>query len=107
MNNQVHCFCFNEEDNGGEALTLITSPDFDNANSGNEVFYTQKLLLMSHCNSASFYLPSFYFNPVTLRKLADELESFMNQVEEPYLLKNKKRIEDLRDELKRLETYQP
>lgn len=100
MKNQVHCFCFNEEDSGGEALTLITSPDFDNANSGNEVFYTQELMLMSHCNSASFNLPSFYFNPVTLRKLADELESFIKQVKDP----KKERIKELKEELKRLES---
>lgn len=97
MTNQVHCFCFNEEDNGGESLTLTTRANFDKGE--DLVFYTQELTLMSYGNSASFNLGDFHFNPFMLRKLADELESFMEQFENS----PKKRIEELKEELKRLE----
>lgn len=78
MNKNVHTFCFNTQDNGGESLILKTTFE-PNGDLG--LFYTvQELTLHSYCNCATFTLTGRGFNPENLRKLADELEQFEKDV---------------------------
>lgn len=69
-NQPVHTFVFNENNNSGESLSLTTKL--------NENGMHQSLSLMSYSNSASFDLAGASFTPEKLRKLADELEGFLN-----------------------------
>jgi hypothetical protein len=68
---EIHTFCFNPSQNGGEALILVTK-FIDN---GDEVpLMYQELELNSYGNCASIGLGSL-FTSKKLRKLADELEA--------------------------------
>jgi len=67
-----HSFCFNEDDNGGESLTLNTKMY---ENDDGEIYYNQELSLQSYGNSASLNLYGVTLEPDLLRKLADELEA--------------------------------
>lgn len=70
---KLHLFVFNQKDNGGESLTLITQ-FFSNGDPGAQgIFSNQELTLQSYCNSASFNLCGIQITPELLRKLADEL----------------------------------
>jgi hypothetical protein len=79
-----HVFCFNEEDNGGESLTLKTE-FYDNGDAAAGlpagIYTNQELSLMSYGNSASFNLSGAAFTPELLRQLANELESAMIKAE--------------------------
>ena len=66
-----HVFCFNEEDNGGEAV-MLTTDFFANGDPG-VVYMNQEFELQSYCNSASITLCGAQLTPELLRKLADEL----------------------------------
>ena len=70
-----HVFCFNEDANGGEALTLQTSFFEDKENE--HIYCVQELSLQSYGNSASFQLVGAAITPELLRKLADELEPIL------------------------------
>ena len=67
----VNHFVFNPEDNGGEAVSLITIKHTDTRT--NESFYTQEVCLQSYGNSASFAIVC-YITPEKLRELANQLE---------------------------------
>lgn len=67
-----HTFVFNNEDNGGESLSLTTE-FFGNGDPG-EIYSNQILSLQSYGNSASLNLSSVYLSPELLRKLAKGLE---------------------------------
>lgn len=82
-----HVFVFNQEDNGGESLTLITK-FIDNGDS--EYYAVQELTLNSYCNSATFNLQGAALNPDNLRKLANELEIEKNRIPYP--------VADVRDD---------
>lgn len=76
------CFVFNEEDNGGESLSLTTSwidngDDIDLEGAG--IYVNQELSLQSYGNSASFNLCSSIITPSLLRKLANSLEQNYNK----------------------------
>lgn len=73
----THVFNFNPRNNGGESLTLTTTA-FANGDPGG-VYLNQELTLQSYCNSASFNLVGTTLEPAILRKLADQLEAFMNK----------------------------
>ena len=64
-----HVFTFNPEDNGGEALTVTTDITSDG-----DIF--QEVSLQSYGASASLNFPG-WITPQRLRKLANELESFI------------------------------
>lgn len=69
-------FSFNEDDNGGEQLILVTKL-YHNGDVGG--YYTnQELTLNSYCNAASFTLTGCQISPEKLRELANQLESFLN-----------------------------
>jgi hypothetical protein len=74
-----HSFCFNEQDNGGEAFTLTTEL-YNNGDEESGYYLNQFLTLQSYCNSASFELVGAQITPKNLRKLADELEEFFNEI---------------------------
>lgn len=65
-----HFFEFNTDSNGGESVTLSTEITRDGD-------LQQELSLTSYYNSASFNLCNI-LTPENLRKLANELESFLN-----------------------------
>jgi hypothetical protein len=67
------CYCFNPEDNGGEAITLSTSVEQAGTD---EALVTQELTLHSYSNWATFQI-SFYLTPDKLRECADKIESFL------------------------------
>jgi hypothetical protein len=67
------CYCFNPEDNEGEAITLSTSVEQAGTD---EAFVTQEFTLHSYINSATFQT-SFYLTPEKLRECADKIESFL------------------------------
>ena len=69
----THNFVFNNEDNGGESLSLKTL-FIANGDPG-EVWTQQTLMLHSYCNSVQLNLFTALFTPERLRKLADELEA--------------------------------
>jgi len=66
-----HVFIFNPQDNGGEALSLVT--DFI-GNGDGEIYTSQELTLHSYCNAATFILIGSPITSNSLRKLADELD---------------------------------
>lgn len=66
-----HVFSFDERDNGGEHLSLITDVEVDERG---KVNLNQELVLHSYCNSASFNLSGAVMTPELLRKLANELD---------------------------------
>ena len=75
-----HSFTFNENDNGGEELSLTTIY-FSNGDEGDEGIYTnQELRLGSYCNSASISLFGIQITPDILRQLANELEQARNSI---------------------------
>lgn len=67
-----HTFAFNQSDNGGQHLVLVTKW-YPNGDPGG-TFTNQEIVLYSYCNSASINLSGTSINPENLRKLADELE---------------------------------
>ena len=75
----MHVFCFNPGNNGGEQLTLITKINKHRYES--KVELEQTLTLESYSNSASFTLAGAQLTPELLRKLADELEEKINKIE--------------------------
>lgn len=68
-----HVFVFNEEDNGGEQVILIT--DFYDNGDGvfSGLYLIQEIVMASYCNSATLNL-SIEITPEKLRKLADEID---------------------------------
>ncbi len=67
-----HYFCFNKQDNGGESFSIHTQMIWNGDPDG--IYYNQKLVLQSNCNSASFDLYGTTLTPNLLRQLANELE---------------------------------
>jgi len=76
----THVFCFNREDNGGEALTLKTVYEKTYKN----VEISQELTLNSYKNSATFDLCGAILTPKLLRELADELEQSIKEVKDKF-----------------------
>lgn len=76
LHREVHVF--NNQDNGGESLTLVTDY-FDNGDAAaglpDGIYMNQKLTLQSYGNSASFDLCGATITPESLRKLAEILEN--------------------------------
>lgn len=72
-----HQFVFNEDDNGGEYLSLTT--DIVSNGDPEDLYYNQVMTLQSYGNSASFSLSMNMLSPNVLRKLADELEEAENK----------------------------
>ncbi len=72
-----HVFNFNPNSNGSESLVLTTTA-FANGDPGG-VYLNQELTLQSYSNSASINLMGTLLTPEALRRLANELESFMNR----------------------------
>lgn len=64
-------FCFNPEDNGGEAFVIGSEADENG-------YLTQKVTLNSYGSSASMCIPG-WLNPKNLREFADKLEAFMSE----------------------------
>lgn len=75
-----HVFVFNPQDNGGESLILVTKENDNGDGIPNGIYLTQKLSLQSYSNSASFTLVGTILTPKNLRKLADELEKFQQEL---------------------------
>jgi len=69
-----HYFCFNDGDNGGEALTLTTEFHDNGDGAPDGIYITQELCLGSYCNSASFHLAGAVLTPELLRELANQLD---------------------------------
>lgn len=67
-----HCFVFNNNDNGGESLSLETKV-YSNGDPGG-FYLNQTLNLQSYSNSASFNLFGAVITPSALRQLANQLE---------------------------------
>lgn len=72
-----HTFVFNNEDNGGEQVSLCTRL-YDDGQGG--ASYEQELCLDSYSNGASFTLVGAALTPQKLRQLADQLEAFETKV---------------------------
>lgn len=72
-----HVFTFNEQDNGGEALTLVTKL-VPNGDPG-VILLEQELSLQSYGNCASFTLSGAPMTPELLRELANQLEVKINE----------------------------
>lgn len=70
----INCFVFNNDDNGGESLSLTTFKHVDDRYPTAGAYITQELTLQSYGNSASFNI-GYFFTPENLRKLADALDS--------------------------------
>lgn len=68
-----HVFNFNKY--SGESLSLKTTILHNGEYGKTGVYYEQELKLQSYLNSASFNLSEGQLTPDRLRKLADELES--------------------------------
>lgn len=67
-----HSFVFNREDNGGEALCVVTKI-IANGDPGG-YFTTQDISLQSYCNCATLHIQGF-LTPSALRELANQLDS--------------------------------
>jgi hypothetical protein len=84
-------FCFNKEDNGGEALTLKIKY-YDNGDAAHGlpdgIFMNQELTLMSYGNSVSFNLCSAVFTAENLRELANLIERGENKALAKVVLKS-------------------
>ena len=76
-----HTFVFNEQDNGGESLSITTEfyANGDPITDKDGVYTNQTLSLQSYCNSADFNLVGATLTPELLRKLANELESLRSK----------------------------
>lgn len=77
-----HSFCFNNQDNGGESLTLTTTyvANGDPISENDGLYVNQELTLQSYCNSVSLNLTNYMFTPERLRQLANQLESARNSI---------------------------
>ena len=77
-----HVFIFNEEDNGGESVSLITKfiGNGDPVTRKDGVYLNQELTLNSYCNHATFHLSGCSLTPENLRHLANELEEMRNNL---------------------------
>jgi len=75
---EKHHFAFNNHDNSGEQLTLLTEL-YDNGDETNNIYLNQFLTLQSYCNSATFNLHGAFLRPDNLRMLADLLEELINK----------------------------
>jgi hypothetical protein len=77
-----HIFVFNEKDNGGKRLMLITKfiSNGDPITENTGIFVNQELTLNSYSNSSSFDFYEFYLTPENLRKLANQLEVEINKI---------------------------
>lgn len=77
-------FCFNNNDNGGEALLLTTEfvANGDDITKEDGVYLEQELTLVSYSNSATFNLSGAILTPALLRELADKLEETRNSLVE-------------------------
>lgn len=77
-----HSFCFNNDDNGGESVTLTTTyvANGDPITHDDGIYVNQELELQSYSNSVSLNLTNFMFSPEKLRQLANELESARNSI---------------------------
>lgn len=74
-----HIFIFNPKENGGEQLMLCTN-FVDNGDPGSSgIFTNQALTLQSYCNDATFNLLGASLTPENLRRLANELETCLNE----------------------------
>jgi hypothetical protein len=73
----THVFCFNPEDNGGEAVCLKTRFHENGDNNENSIWLEQELSLQSYAHSAG--ISAGVFTPKMLRKLANELDEAMIQ----------------------------
>lgn len=71
---KTHVFVLNPDANGGEQILLTTTIEPN----GGEPFPTQELNLNSYGNCVTFHMSLSPFTPDNLRKLANELESFLN-----------------------------
>lgn len=65
---EVHVFCFNPHQNGGESFILSKIID----DGDDEPLLEQQLILNSYGNSTTLNIPNL--TPQILRQLADELE---------------------------------
>jgi len=74
---EMFTFRFNENDNGGESLTLTTKLLHNGDPEG--VYYNQEITLQSYCNSASINLFGAAITPEKLRELANQLEVATNK----------------------------
>lgn len=83
-----HVFDFNPTRNGGESLIMVSQLNCDGNGmtdiTKREAYYlTQEICLASYRNSASFSLDGIQITPEKLRRLADELEKFIeDQIKE-------------------------
>lgn len=66
---EVHVFCFNPHQNGGESF-ILSSKIIDDGD--DEPLLEQQLILNSYGNSTTLNIPNL--TPQILRQLADELE---------------------------------
>ncbi|MDF2435307.1 MAG: hypothetical protein JWP44_4938 [Mucilaginibacter sp.] len=75
-----HSFKLNPYANGGESI-ILTTTFIDNGNGVPKGIYTnQELTLHSNSNSAQLNLGVGVFHPKILRKLADELDNYYNNL---------------------------
>lgn len=73
MKNKDFYYCFNPEENGGEAFYLATRIEKEDPE---DSYMTQSLVLNSYGKEANFNIP-MYLTPEKLRDCADQLEFFM------------------------------
>ena len=66
MKENLHVFCFNPKENGGQSIHLVTTINSNNI--------SQSLELNCFGNCSSLQFGDGIFTPDILRKLADELE---------------------------------
>lgn len=79
---KTHHFVFNDDDNGGESLSLTTHfmANGDEVTDKEGVYLNQELTLKSYSNSASFNLCGVNITPTKLRELANQLEIERNKL---------------------------
>lgn len=84
---EVHTFVFNEEDNSGESLSLLTKVLDNGDKDENSSYLNQTITLNSYGNSVSLNLSGIQITPEKLRDLADQLEKFINNEKNKILTK--------------------
>lgn len=75
VNIGLHNFCFNDDENGGQQLFITTSA----TQTDDGVSFTQEISLETYMRSVSLHVP-FDFTPENLRRFADELQKFRNDM---------------------------
>lgn len=68
----THTYYFNPEENGGEAIFLVTK---FYKNRDGDIYTTQVMAIQSYCSAAELQFVGGTITPEKLRELANQLES--------------------------------